>query len=62
MKNSLRKSYSEVYEILDLMGSTYLDKIPGKVKELINNERDKEFKTTIQIDIPLDKQGLQKDT
>ncbi|MBO6233029.1 MAG: hypothetical protein J6N78_03095 [Clostridia bacterium] len=62
MENSLRKSYSEVYEILNLMDIEYLDKIPDKVNELINNERDKEFKTNIKIDIPLDKQGLQKDT
>ena len=62
MENSLRKSYSEVYEILNLMDSTYFDKIPDKVKDLINNERDKEFKTNIAIDIPLEKQGLQRDT
>ena len=62
MENSLRKSYSEVYEILNLMDSTYFDKIQDKVKDLINNERDKEFKTNIAIDIPLEKQGLQRDT
>ena len=62
MDNILRKSYSEVYEILNLMDSIYLHKIPDKVKELINNERDKEFKTNIATDIPLEKQELQRDT
>lgn len=62
MENGLRKSYSEVYEILNLMDIKYLDKIPDKVKELINNERDKEIQTNIAIDIPLEKQGLQRDT
>ena len=62
MDNSLRKSYSEVYEILNLMDSAYLDKIPDKVKDLITNERDKEFKTNITTDISLEKQGLQRDT
>lgn len=62
MDNILRKSYSEVYEILNLMDSIYLYKIPDKVKELINNERDKEFKTNIATDIPLEKQELQRDT
>lgn len=62
MENSLRKSYSEVYEIINLMDIEYLDKIPDKVKELIKNERDKDFKTKIEIDIPLEKQGLQRDT
>ena len=62
MENSLTKSYSEVYEILNLMDEKYINKIPDKVKELINNERDKEFKTNIEINIPLDKQVLQKDT
>lgn len=62
MENSLRKAYSEIYEILNLMDIKYLDKIPDKVKELINNGRDKEFQTNISIDIPLEKQGLQRDT
>ena len=62
MENSLRKSYSEVYEIINLMDIEYLDKIPDKVKVLINNERDKEFKTNISTDIQLEKQKLQKDT
>lgn len=44
MENRLRKAYSEVYEILNLMDKIYLNKIPDKVKELINDERDKEFK------------------
>lgn len=62
MENNLRKSYSEVYEILNLMDSIYLDKIPNKVIELINNERDKDFKTNISTDILLEKQKLQKET
>lgn len=44
MENRLRKAYSEEYEILNLMDKIYLNKIPDKVKELINAERDKEFK------------------
>lgn len=62
MENNLRKSYSEVYEILNLMENIYLDKIPNKVIELINNERDKDFKTSISTDIALEKQKLQRDT
>ena len=62
MDNNLRKAYSEVYEILNLMDSKYLEKIPDKVKELINNERDKEFKTNITADILLEEQKLQRDT
>lgn len=62
MENNLRKSYSEVYEILNLMESIYLEKIPNKVIELINNEKDKDFKTNISTDIPLEKQKLQKET
>ena len=38
MENRLRKAYSEVYEILDLMDKIYLNKIPDKVKELINDD------------------------
>jgi len=38
MENRLRKAYSEVYEILNLMDEIYLNKNLDKVKELINDD------------------------
>lgn len=62
MDSNLRKSYSEVYEILNLMEKEYTDKIPNKIKDLIINEKDNEFKVNISPEVPLENQNLQKDT
>lgn len=62
MENNLRKAYSEIYEILNLMEAGYTDKVPNKFKELIISEKDNSFKPNIKIDTPLESQNLQKDT
>ena len=62
MENNLRKAYSEIYEILNLMEKEYIDKVPNKLKELFLNEKDDNFKPNINIEIPLENQSLQKDT
>lgn len=62
MENNLRKAYSEIYEILNLMESEYTDKVPDKLKKLIISEKDNSFKPNIKIDIPLENQNLQKET
>lgn len=62
MEDNLRKAYSEIYEILNLMEAGYIDKVPSKFKELIISEKDNSFKPNIKIDIPLESQNLQKDT
>lgn len=62
MENNLRKAYSEIYEILNLMESEYTDKVPDKLKKLIISEKDNSFKPNIKIDIPLESQNLQKET
>lgn len=62
MENNLRKAYSEIYEILNLMETEYTDKVPNKFKELIISEKDNSFKPNIKINIPLESQNLQKDT
>ena len=34
MNENIGRSYKEVNEILDLLGDTYKDKVPKKMKEL----------------------------
>jgi len=62
MENSLKKSYSEVYEILNLMEKKYIDKVPQKVKQLFETEKNNDYKCIIDINKPLEEQNLQKET
>lgn len=60
MNSSL--AYSEVYEILNLLDDKYKDKVPKKVIDFFEEERDKEYTPIIDVDISLDKQNLKRET
>lgn len=62
MENDLFKAYAEVDEILALMENKYIEKIPRKMREMFKDERTLEYKPEIKVDIPLDKQNLQRKT
>lgn len=55
-------AYSEVYQILKLMGTKYREKIPNKLLEIIVNEMDKDYKPNINIKNPLAEQHLHQRT
>ena len=52
-----RKTYSEIYEILNILGKEAIDKLPHKLYSLIENEMDKEYKPFL-----LDGNGLVDET
>ena len=62
MKNNLKKAYSEIYKILNLMEEEYVNKVPKKLKDLFEREKEDNFSVNINIDKPLENQNLQKDT
>lgn len=62
MENDLYKAYAEVDEILALMESKYIEKIPKKMREMFKNERPLDYRPEIKVDIPLDEQKLQRKT
>ena len=62
MENDLYKAYAEVDEILALMESKYIEKIPQKMREMFKNERPLDYKPEIKVDITLDEQKLQRKT
>jgi len=62
MENDLYKAYAEVDEILTLMESEYIEKIPKKMREMFKNERKNDYNPLIQVDVPLDRQKLQRKT
>lgn len=55
-------AYSEVHEIINLLDEKYKDKIPEKIREFFDKERLKDYKPEIELDIPLKKQKLKRET
>ena len=53
-------SYSEVFEILKLMGKDNVEKIPLKILEKIDNLRDKNYEVKINTEIPLEQQKISR--
>ena len=62
MEYNLQNAFSEICEILNLMEKQYVDKVPKKIKELFENEKNNEYKCKIDINVPLENQKLQKET
>ena len=62
MENIEAKIYSEVYALIQLVGREYQDMIPTKIKTNIDAKRDKEYTPVYNIDIPLEKQNISKDS
>ena len=60
MDEKYKKSLSEVYEILKLMPESILNKIPQKLKDIIKNERDIEYKIIVKE--PLNIEDFQYET
>ena len=42
--SSTKESYSEVYEIINFLGDEYKNKIPKRLYDFINNNREKKYK------------------
>ena len=60
MDEKYKKSLSEVYGILKLMPESILNKIPQKLKDIIKNERDIEYKIIVKE--PLNIEDFQYET
>ena len=62
MENTDDKIYSEVYGLIELVSKEYRDLLPNKVIQTIENKRDKNYTPKYNVDIPLEKQGIHKDS
>lgn len=62
MNKELSVVYAEIDEILKNMDEKYVEKIPQKLRDIITNEKSLEYTPNINIDIDLNKQGLQRKT
>lgn len=62
MYNSTAKSYSELLAILEHMEQKYIDMLPKELLELFEIEKDKKYIPSINPNISLAEQKLQKKT
>ena len=46
-------AYSEIYAIINLMEDQFIDKVPKKIKDFFEEERDKEYYPIIDVTIVL---------
>lgn len=60
MKQEYKEAFSEVNEIIKMMPDELVNKIPNKFKEILEEERAKEYNPNIQE--PLEKQRLKNET
>ena len=53
-----KEMYSEVYGILNLLGNSYISKLPKKLYELIKNEKKDDYTPIYTLDKPLNEQNV----
>lgn len=57
-----RQVYSEIDEFLGLLSIEQRNKVPQKIREMFNQEKDKEYIKKIDSTIPIKKQNLKEET
>lgn len=55
-------AYSEVCTILNMLEDEYKERVPKNVMDFFEEERNKEYNTIIDVNIPLEKQNLKRKT
>ncbi|MCR5145800.1 MAG: hypothetical protein K6B70_00395 [Clostridia bacterium] len=60
--NDVAVAYAELDEILSLMSSEYIDKIPLKFRDFLSREKDTNYIKKIDVNKPLEEQNLQRKT
>lgn len=60
--NDVEVAYAELDEILSLMSSEYVDKIPLKFRDFLSREKDINYIKKIDVNKPLEAQNLQRKT
>lgn len=54
--------YAEIYYILNYLGNEYIQKLPKKLRDVIDNTRDKEYKVSYDKTKPLSSQNFKQET
>lgn len=58
MSDKTKKVYSEVYAFLNIVSEEDRNKIPKKLKEMIEEEREKEYTPAYTFEIPIEEQEI----
>ena len=57
-----KEIYSEVYQILNLLGNDYIDKLPTSLINMLREKREVNYNPEYTDDIPLNEQNIKKET
>lgn len=62
MSTYTKETYSEICEFLELVGNKYVNKIPGKLLQLFEENKSNDYVPHINPNIPIKEQSLNEDT
>lgn len=62
MNIKTKEIYSEVYQVLNLLGNEYIDKLPKSLFNMLEEKRDINYEPKYTDDLPLNKQNIKKET
>ncbi len=62
MNIKTKEIYSEVYQVLNLLGNEYIDKLPNSLFNMLKEKRNIGYTPQYIEDIPLNKQNIKKET
>ena len=57
-----KEIYSEVYQVLNLLGNEYIDKLPKSLFNMLREKRNINYEPKYTEDLPLNKQNIKKET
>lgn len=62
MNEKTKQIYSEVYQVLNLLGNEYINKLPNSLLNMLKEKRNINYIPQYKEDIPLNKQNIKKET
>lgn len=62
MNIKTREIYSELYQVLNLLGDEYIDKLPSSLVNMLKDKRQVNYTPQYTKDVPLNKQSIKKET
>ena len=62
MNIKTKEIYSEVYQVLNLLGNEYIYKLPTNLINMLKEKREINYNPQYTDDIPLNEQNIKKET
>ena len=62
MNLKTKEIYSEVYQVLNLLGNEYIEKLPISLINMIKEKRETNYNPVYNDDAPLNEQNIKKET